>query len=289
MVSLDGVALVTGAASGIGRELARAYARAGVSAITLVDLNMDGLRTTIKLIQEEVPEVKTLVVEADTTKEDAVANMVAVTVESFGQLDYAANVAGVNVQHRLPTSEYPHSDYDRVLNINTRAVLLCMQEEIKAMGRQEPKTTPGVQNQSRAQRGSIINISSTTGLAPVQNIMPYNVSKHAVIGMTKSAAIDHGWQQIRINAVCPGMADTPLVKSRKELESSNKAGSWSTDGNVFRRLAFPEEIADVCVFLSTCRASYMTGASVLVDGGHFAALRYEPKIADALQAAHNQQ
>ena len=196
----------------------------------------------------------------------------------------AANVAGVNVNHRLPTAEYPHEEYDRVLNINTRAVLLCMQEEIKAMEKQMPQGTPGVTSSQRAQRGAIINIASVTGLAAIQNIMPYTVSKHAVIGMTKSAALDHGYQQIRINCVCPGMADTPLVRSRKALESSNKASMWSTDGNVLQRLAMPEEIADVCVFLSSCRASYMTGEAVVIDGGHMAALRYEPKIAEALAA-----
>jgi len=157
-----------------------------------------------------------------------------------------------------------------------------MQEEITVMSKQEPKTTPGVKSMARAQRGSIINIASVTGLAAIQNIMPYTVSKHAVIGLTKSAAIDHGYQQIRINSVCPGMADTPLVKQRKALESSDKASTWSTDGNVLRRLAMPEEIADVCVFLSSCLASYMTGESIVVDGGHMAALRYERKIAEAL-------
>ena len=186
--------------------------------------------------------------------------------------------------HRLPTAEYPHDDYDRVLNVNTRGVLLCMQEEIKVMQKQMPQTTPGVTHPQRAQRGAIINIASVTGLAAIQNILPYNVSKHAVIGLTKTAALDHGYQQIRINCVCPGMADTPLVKSRKALESSNKASTWSTDGNVFQRLALPEEIADVCLFLSSCRSSYMTGEAVVIDGGHMSALRYETKIADALAA-----
>ena len=188
------------------------------------------------------------------------------------------------MQHRLPTGEYPSDDYDRVLNINTRACLLCMQEEIKVMAGQDLVTTPGVAKETRAQRGSIVNIASVTGLAAIQNIMPYTVSKHAVIGLTKSAAIDHGWEGIRINCVCPGMADTPLVRSRRALESSAQASTWSIDGNTGRRLALPEEIADVCVFLSSCRASYMTGAAVVIDGGHMAALRYEPKIAEALKA-----
>lgn len=196
----------------------------------------------------------------------------------------AANVAGINVRQRLPTAEFPQAEYDRVLEVNTRAVLLCMQEEIKVMEKQAPQLTPGISDPRRAQRGAIVNIASVTGLAAIQNIMPYTVSKHAVIGLTKSAALDHGYQQIRINCVCPGMADTPLVTSRKALESTNKASSWSTDGNVLQRLALPAEIADVCAFLSSCRASYMTGEAVVIDGGHMAALRYEPKIAEVLAA-----
>ncbi|GAB7353338.1 hypothetical protein MBLNU459_g3828t1 [Dothideomycetes sp. NU459] len=285
MSELNGVALVTGAASGIGRALSLAYCRAGVQAITLADLNVGGLEETVELIKNENPKVAVHTIECNTTKQDQVAKMVRETVDKFGRLDYAANVAGINANDRLPTADYPHAEYDRVLDINTRATMLCMQEEIKVMRKQEPKGTPTVKSEARFQRGSIVNIASVTGLAAIQNIMPYAVSKHAVIGMTKSAAIDHGYQQIRINCVCPGMADTPLVKNRKALESTNKASTWSTDGNTIQRIAQADEVADVCVFLSSCRASYVIGASIVIDGGHMAALRYEPKIAQALAAA----
>lgn len=150
-----------------------------------------------------------------------------------------------------------------------------MQEEITAMEKQFPVCTPGTDNERRAQRGSIINIASITGAAALQNMMPYNVSKHAVIGLTKSAAIDHAVQLIRVNAVCPGMTETPMVAARHSSSLPNAPKGWAVEGNGRQRLAIPDEIADVCIFLSGCGASYMTGTSVMVDAGHLAALRYE--------------
>jgi NAD(P)-dependent dehydrogenase (short-subunit alcohol dehydrogenase family) len=176
----------------------------------------------------------------------------------------------------LPTAQYPLDEYDKLLNVNTKGVLLCLQEEVQAMQKQTPTVTPGVgDNPLRQQRGSIINVASITGFAALQNMMPYNVSKHAVIGVTKSAAIDHSRDQIRINAVCPGMTDTPMVGARNTLTKKGKTSNWAVEGNGLQRLALPEEIADVCVFLSGCGASYISGSSILVDAGHLAALRYE--------------
>ena len=143
------------------------------------------------------------------------------------------------------------------------------------MQTQDATCTPGINNPLRAQRGSIVNIASITGFAALQNMMPYNVSKHAVIGLTKSAAIDHAPQDIRINAVCPGMTLTPMVAARMASIPPGKSRGWAVDGNGKHRLALPEEIADVCIFLSGCGASYVSGASVTVDAGHVAALRYE--------------
>jgi NAD(P)-dependent dehydrogenase (short-subunit alcohol dehydrogenase family) len=150
-----------------------------------------------------------------------------------------------------------------------------MQEQIQAMKNQSASCTPGIDNPLRAQRGSIVNIASITGFAALQNMMPYNVSKHAVIGLTKSAAIDHAPQEIRINAVCPGMTETPMVASRKISTVPGKSRGWAVEGNGRQRLAIPEEIADVCIFLSGCGASYISGSSVIVDAGHLAALRYD--------------
>lgn len=193
------------------------------------------------------------------------------------EISAAANVAGITTAARVPTAQYPHEEYDKVLEINTKGVMVCMQEQIQVMQKQNATCTPGFDNPLRAQRGSIVNIASVTGFAALQNMMPYVVSKHAVVGLTKSAAVDHAREEIRINAVCPGMTETPMVAARQASVTPGKMG-WAVEGNGRQRLAIPEEIADVCIFLSGCGASYMTGSAVTVDAGHLAALRYEGSL-----------
>ncbi|KAJ5433500.1 uncharacterized protein N7458_012656 [Penicillium daleae] len=255
--TLNGVALVTGAGSGIGRELCLAYAQAGCRAIALADIKIEGIDETISLIKARGYTVQTLALERNVTDVVSVKRMVSDTVSTFGSLDYAANVAGITTTARVPTAQYPHEEYDKILEINTKGILICMQEQIQVMQKQNPTCTPGIDNPLRAQRGSIVNIASITGFAALQNMMPYNVSKHAVIGLTKSAAIDHAPQEIRINAVCPGMTETPMVAARKTSTVPGKSRGWAVEGNGRQRLAIPEEIADV------------------FDAGHLAALRYD--------------
>ncbi|KAL2815737.1 NAD(P)-binding protein [Aspergillus granulosus] len=284
MATLDGVALVTGAGSGIGRHLCIAYARAGCVAIALADINMDNVQETMSMIKAHGFSSQLLALHVNVTSIASVKNMVSGVIKAFGRIDYvitkiAANLAGVTATARVPTAQYPQDEYDRLLEVNTKGILLCMQEEVQAMQKQTLTCTPGVGNHPlRKQRGSIINVASVTGFAALQNMMPYNVSKHAVIGLTKSAAIDHSRDQIRINAVCPGMTDTPMVRARSTLAKGGKTSNWAVEGNGLQRLALPEEVADVCVFLSGCGASYMSGSSVVVDAGHLAALRYEVNL-----------
>ncbi|KAJ5131994.1 hypothetical protein N7448_006152 [Penicillium atrosanguineum] len=243
--TLNGVALVTGAGSGIGRQLCLAYAQVGCRAIVLADIKIDGINETISLIKARGYATQTLGLETDVTDMVSVKHMVSETISAFGSLDYAANVAGITATARVPTAIYPHEEYDKILEINTKGVLICMQQQIQVMQKQDATCTPGIDNPLRAQRGSIVNIASITGFAALQNMMPYNVSKHAVIGLTKSAAIDHAPQEIRINAVCPGMTETPMVAGRKIYTVPGKSRGWAVEGNGKQRLAIPEEIADL--------------------------------------------
>ncbi|KAL4811336.1 hypothetical protein BDV18DRAFT_155942 [Aspergillus unguis] len=239
---------------------------------------MEGIEESISLIKARGYKVQTLGLETNVTDVDSVKRMVSETVSTFGSLDYAANVAGITTTARVPTAQYPGAEYDKILEINTKGVLICMQEQIQAMQKQNPTCTPGIDNPIRAQRGSIVNIASITGFAALQNMMPYNVSKHAVVGLTKSAAVDHASQDIRINAVCPGMTETPMVAASRASVVPGKSRGWAVEGNGRQRLAIPEEIADVCIFLSGCGASYMSGSSVTVDAGHLAAVRYDHSL-----------
>ncbi|KAJ5481645.1 hypothetical protein N7475_000457 [Penicillium sp. IBT 31633x] len=258
--TLGGVALVTGAGSGIGRQLCIAYAQAGCRAIALADIKIEGINGTISLIQAQEYQVETLALETNVADVTSVRKMVSETVKAFGGIDYAANVAGITTTARVPTAQYPHEEYDKILEINTKGIMICMQEQIQVMQKQRTTCTPGIDNPLRAQRGSIVNIASVTGFAALQNMMPYNVSKHAVIGLTKSAAIDHAPQKIRINAVCPGMTETPMVTAGKASVIPGKSRGWAVEGNGRQRLAMPEEITDV------------------FDAGHLAALRYDDSL-----------
>jgi NAD(P)-dependent dehydrogenase (short-subunit alcohol dehydrogenase family) len=167
-------------------------------------------------------------------------------------------------------ADYNISEFDRIHSINARGLLLCMQAELKVMRSQDLKVTSASSEFKRAQRGSIVNIASTCGMTAIPNIMPYVVSKHAVVGITRSFAVDHGRDGIRINAVCPGIVETPMFVQRQEMEGkfNGENSKQSTVGEPpLRRNAYPEEIADICVFLSSSMASYIHGSMIMADGG----------------------
>ncbi|KAF5628926.1 dehydrogenase [Fusarium sp. NRRL 52700] len=279
---LDGNALVTGA--GIGRQLSLAYIRAGIKAITLADLNKDGVLETSRLIKAEFPDAKVLPLVVDVTDEKSVNDMVDQAVQAFGTLDCgktcskhlsrykrdntvaAANAAGVVVKTRALTADVPTSEFDRVMNINTRASVLCMQAEARVMLKQPRKLTSEYwQDERRAQVGSIVNFASVCGFEAMPNVMPYIASKHAVLGMTKSGAIEHGPQGLRINAVCPGIVDTPFIGDIVALKGGNKKDP--VFANPLGRLCLPDEIADAVIFLSSTMSSYINGAGLVSDGG----------------------
>lgn len=144
-----------------------------------------------------------------------------------------------------------------------------MQAELKAMRSQELKVNSASSNIKRAQRGSIVNIASTCGVTAIPNIMPYVVSKHAVVGITRSFAVDHGRDGIRINAVCPGIVETPMFVQRQEMEGkfNGQSKSSAMGEPPLGRNAYPEEIADICVFLCSSMASYIHGSMIMADGG----------------------
>ncbi|CZR66381.1 related to dehydrogenase [Phialocephala subalpina] len=270
MMMLNGTGLITGAGSGIGQATAIAYARAGCQSLTLVDMNAAGLQKTKELIKSSDETIKMLELLVDVSDETAVEEMVKKTVDTFGGLDYAVNVAGVTCRDRSLASDYSISEFDRIHSINARGLLLCMQAELKVMRSQDLKVTSASSDIKRAQRGSIVNIASTCGITAIPNIMPYVVSKHAVVGITRSFAVDHGRDGIRINAVCPGIVETPMFVQRQEMEGkfNGENSKQSTVGEPpLGRNAYPEEIADICVFLSSSMASYIHGSMIMADGG----------------------
>jgi len=236
------VAFVTGAASGIGRATAVATEGARVA---ILDRTEDALRQTVDAIRDAGGEV--LVIGCDVSIPEQVKAAVARTVETFGRLDIAFNNAGVE-NKPTPLHEIELDEWDRILDINLRGTFLCMKHELAQMLKQGG--------------GVVVNTLSGAGIRGVAGGSAYAASKHAIIGMTKSAALDHAKSKIRVNAVLPGNIETPMM-DRFTGGEIQKAIDLEPVG----RLGKPEEIAEAVLWMSFDLGGFVTGASILVDGG----------------------
>ncbi|MGV9552827.1 SDR family NAD(P)-dependent oxidoreductase [Streptomyces ardesiacus] len=244
------VAFVTGASSGMGLATARAFAGAG-AAVALADVNEDAVNAAAKQLTDEGHHVLALV--CDVSDEDQVAAAVDRTVDAFGRLDMAYNNAGIMVP---PTDAADESadQFDRVQDINLRGIWASVKHELRHMRTQGS--------------GTIVNCSSLGGLVGNPGRAAYHASKHGVIGLTKSVALEYGSRGVRINAVCPGTISTPMVDAMVdggELDRDQAEGGQAID-----RLGTADEIAQAVLWLCSDGASYVTGIALPVDGGYTA-------------------
>ncbi|POR44598.1 glucose 1-dehydrogenase [Methylobacterium sp. V23] len=238
------VALVTGAASGIGQATAVAFAREGAR-VAILDRTADALQATAEAVRAAGGEG--LVLACDIARSEQVEAAIAETVATFGRLDIAFNNAGVeNVA--APVAEIALADWDRILDINLRGTFVCMKHEIAQMLSQGG--------------GVIVNTASGAGIRGVAGGASYAASKHAVIGLTKSAALDYATANIRVNVVLPGNIATPMM-DRFTGGDIQKAIDLEPVG----RLGRPEEIAEAVLWMSADLGAFVTGAAVSVDGG----------------------
>jgi len=258
MESLKGrVYIVTGGGSGIGRQtcidLARHHAH-----VAAVDLRLDTAKETVAIITAQFPEAQVIALECDVVSSEAVKATVAAVVAHFGKLDGAVNGAGIAPAALKHTHDYDESAFALVDNVNLKGVFYSLKYEIEQFLKQS-------QGDQKASHYAVVNVSSVAGLVGAAGCA-YAASKHGVLGLTKTAALEYATRGIRVNAVCPGAVDTPMLTESFKKQNVDPAVLLA---NVpVRRFAAPSEISSVITWLLSDAASYITGVGLPVDGGY---------------------
>ncbi|WP_209123291.1 SDR family NAD(P)-dependent oxidoreductase [Alkalihalobacillus sp. BA299] len=252
-MSLKGkVAVITGAGGGLGQATAVRFANDGAK-LVLIDLSDQAMERTVSLVKEITQEIHTVV--ADVTNSNDVQNYVKEAVNTFGSIDVFYNNAGIEGLIK-PTTEYEEEEFDKVIAVNTKGVFLGLKYVLQQMKKQKS--------------GSIINTASVAGISTQANLSAYTASKHSVVGLTRTAAVENARLNIRVNAICPGPIDTDMVKHAAEKNNPNNPQEFYDLVKAMvpaDRLGKPEEVASLVAYLGGDESGYINGSIIAIDGG----------------------
>ncbi|MBO0929732.1 SDR family NAD(P)-dependent oxidoreductase [Fibrella aquatilis] len=248
------VCVVTGAGSGIGQATALAFAREGAR-VLVADVNVAGGEATVNQIAALGGTA--IFMSVNIAEQQQVEAMVARAVAEWGRLDCAVNCAGVTGGVSAPTHEYPDAAWAQNVAVNLNGTWFCLKAQLAQLLKQGG--------------GTIVNIASAAALKGHPNNIGYCATKHAIVGMTKTAAIEYATNNIRVNALCPSAIETPMIMDgRLNLRNNPELKVKFTNDQAMKRMGRPDEVADVALWLCSDQSSFMTGHAMTVDGGMFA-------------------
>ncbi|KPI36349.1 3-oxoacyl-[acyl-carrier-protein] FabG [Cyphellophora attinorum] len=264
-MAMPGYALITGGGSGIGLATALLLAREGAYGIALADIEEVQLKGAIAEIEAVATndEFQCIAILVDVRKAESVAEMVKKTADAFGRVDYAVNSAGIG--YKKLGVETEALDWERVMAVNLTGVFNSTKEEMRQMLKQEPIQKARYLD-APAQRGAIVNVSSIAGHIGIQQSSAYVASKHGVVGLTRTFALEN--PQVKINAIAPGYIKTPMTSEPGEMSRNarEKVANWTA----LQRFGLPEEVAEAILWLLSSRSNFVHGTSLAIDGGYLA-------------------
>jgi NAD(P)-dependent dehydrogenase (short-subunit alcohol dehydrogenase family) len=248
----DKVVLITGASTGIGKASAQKFASEGAK-VVVADISKEEGQATVEQINK-AGKGESVFVECNVADAGSIQNMVRQTIEKYGRIDVAVNNAGIGGAS-AHTAEYPDEEWQKVIAVNLTGVWLCMKYELQEM--------------VKAQKGVIVNMASILGKVGFMGSSAYVAAKHGVVGITETAALEYAPRGIRVNALCPGFIYTPMLENAG-LAQDDALHQAIENMHAMKRMGKPEEVADALVWLSSDEATFVTGHSLVVDGGFLA-------------------
>ncbi|XDG06856.1 hypothetical protein ABKA04_006471 [Annulohypoxylon sp. FPYF3050] len=268
-MDITGNAFVTGGGSGIGKAVCLALAQEGASGIFIVDMNPKAAEATVVEATSVAsnPNFRAEVFQADISVEDSVKKAVACMVKSFGRIDYCVHCAGIIEDNFVPVDQISFRDFQATVSSQVHGTFLVIGQTSAAMKTQELKLKDSANPQLGGSRGSIVVLGSILSHMAAPGMGAYAASKHAVLGISRTAALESALFGIRVNCICPTWVDTPMFyKTIEALPRLDAQGA--VHGLPMNRICTPKEVADTILFLCSPRSSFITGVALGIDGGH---------------------